>query len=356
MSQTGASPIWIRRGLDLAAFLADGAASNGSARRLDTALFDVDGVLIDTKRSYRLAVMHGSERLVRVANGLTQAPSPMVSQQDIAAFKLAGGFNSDWDATQLFAALWTARLREWRGQPEADIPMAEWAARASMAAREGRGGVVWLRATVPASAIPDDDAARWAHDEFYWGASLARELYGHEPTLAPEAKGFVHNEELLLREETLPALRRMGINHFGLITGRVGPEVDWALRRLANTCGLPEGEPPDGATWYDDTHGRSPFACVVPATIYAKPDPRAMAHAVQAIGTSAGLYVGDTADDLDLVLRYQRESRAADPSLPPILAVAIAKGFEAETYAARGADLVLREVGLLPEALARLES
>lgn len=354
MAQPDTTPIWIRPGLDLAAFLADGAAQDQPPRRLDTALFDVDGVLIDTKRSYRLAVMHGSERLVRVKNGLSQAPSPMVSQQDIAAFKLAGGFNSDWDATQLFAALWTARLREWRGQPEAEIAMEEWAARASRAAREGRGGVAWLRETVPASAIPDDEAARWAHDEFYWGASLVRELYGHEPDLAPEADGFVHNEALLLRDETLPALRRMGVAHFGLITGRVGPEVDWALRRLSVACGLPEGEPPDGSTWYDDAHGRSPFACVVPATIYAKPDPRALAHAIQAIGTSAGLYVGDTADDLDLVLRYQRELRAADPTLPPILAVAIAHGVDAETYAARGADLVLREVGLLPEALTRL--
>ncbi|HEX6818883.1 MAG TPA: HAD family hydrolase [Ktedonobacterales bacterium] len=354
MAQFDTAPIWMRPGLHLDTFLADGAPPDHSPRRLDTALFDVDGVLISTKRSYRLAVMHGSERLVRVANGLTQAPSPMVSQQDIAAFKLAGGFNSDWDATQLFAALWTARLREWRGQPEAEIAMEEWAARASKAAREGRGGVSWLRETVPASAIPDDQAARWAHDEFYWGASLVRELYGHEPVLAPEAEGFVHNEELLLREETLPALRHMGIAHFGLITGRVGPEVDWALRRLAASCGLPEGEPPDGATWYADTHGRSPFACVVPATIFAKPDPRALTHAIQAIGTSAGLYVGDTADDLDLVLRYQRERRAADLTLPPILAVAIAHGLEAETYAARGADLVLREVGLLPEALARL--
>ncbi len=44
-----ASSWWRRPGLDLDAFL-------GSAHaRLDTALFDVDGVLIDTRRSYRLA-------------------------------------------------------------------------------------------------------------------------------------------------------------------------------------------------------------------------------------------------------------------------------------------------------------
>lgn len=354
MTEQIASPIWIRPGLSLNQFLAEDTRPGQPPRRLDTALFDVDGVLIDTRRSYRLAVMRGSEHLVRVVNGLAEAPSPLVSQEDIAAFKLAGGFNSDWDATQLFAALWTARLREWRGLPEANVSMAEWAARASEAARADRGGLAWLRETVPATAIPDADTARWAHDEFYWGAALVHDLYGHSPVFAPHAEGFVHNEELLLREEALPALRRMGLTRFGLITGRVGSEVDWALRRLAGGCGLREGEPPEGAPWYEDTHGRSPFACVVPATVYAKPDPRALAHAVRAIGSSAGLYVGDTADDLDLVLRYRREERPADPALPPILAVAIAHGVEAETYAARGADLVLREVGALPEALSQL--
>lgn len=354
MTEPLTAPIWIRPTFSLSGVLAEGIPPGQPPRRLDCALFDVDGVLIDTRRSYRLAVMQGSERLVRVVNGLTQAPAPMVSPEDIAAFKLAGGFNSDWDATQLFTALWTARLREWRGQPEADVTIAGWAARASDAARAHGGGVTWMRATFPASAIPNDETARWAHDEFYWGAALVRELYGHEPVYAPEAEGFVHNEELMLREETLPALRGMGITHFGLITGRVGPEVDWALRRLAGSCGLPEGAPPTGTPWYDDTHGRSPFACVVPATVYAKPDPRALAHAVRRLEASAAVYVGDTADDLDLALRYRREARANDPTLPPVLAVAIARGVEAETYAARGADLVLAHVNALPEALSRL--
>src|SRR5215472_14812567 len=134
---------------------------------LDAALFDVDGVLIDTRRSYRLAVAHGAEHIVREVNGLRQAPSLMVRAEDVAQFKLAGGFNSDWDATQLFAALWTARLREWKGQPEAEVPIQDWALQASVAAREQRGGLDWLKATVPATAIPSDATARWAHDEFY---------------------------------------------------------------------------------------------------------------------------------------------------------------------------------------------
>lgn len=345
--------IWLRPGL-------------ARPQRLDTALFDIDGVLIDTRRSYRLAVMHGSERLVRAA-GL-EPPTPMISQEDVAAFKLAGGFNSDWDATQVFAALWTARLREWRDRPEARITTAEWAARAAEAARAGRGGVAWVRATFPASAIPSDESARWAHDEYYWGAALVRELFGHEPIYAPQATGFVHNEELLLdaepgvqrtqaagvqRTPLLVALAALGITRLGLITGRLGPEVDFAVRMLAEALG------PEDATqqpWHESAYGRSPFASVVPATVYAKPDPRALRVALGAAGAAGAVYVGDTADDLDVVLRYRRELQTHDPALPPVIAVMIARGETSSVYRERGADIVLARVGDLPAAITRLNA
>ncbi len=337
-TKVGEGAIWLRPGL-------------ARPEPLDTALFDIDGVLIDTQRSYRLAVIHGSERLVRGA-GL-ESPSPMVSEEDVAAFKLAGGFNSDWDATQLFAALWTARLREWQGRPEAEISTDEWAARAADAARAGRGGVEWVRATFPASAIPSDEAARWAHDEFYWGAVLVRELFSHEPIYAPEAAGFVHNEELLLDAALLPALAPLGITRLGLITGRLGPEVDFAVRMLAEAVG------PEHAAhqpWHDSAYGRSPFASVIPATVYAKPDPRALRAALDELGAAGAVYIGDTADDLDVVLRYRRELQAHDHSLPPVLAAMIARGETAVVYRRRGADIVLPRVTDLPAAIARLEA
>lgn len=325
---------------------------------LDTVLFDVDGVLIDTSRSYRLAVIHATDRLVRVVNGLTAAPDPLLTADDVAAFKLAGGFNSDWDATQMLTALWTARLREWRGRPEAEIGLAEWAARAGEAARMRTGGLEWMRATFPVSAIPSAETARWAEDEFYWGAQLILEHYGHVPQYAPEAAGFVHNEELLLTEDLLLTLGRAGITHLGLITGRVGPEVVWAVRRVVAGSGLAAHAADIAAAfgWFDAPYGASPFGVVVSGDVFTKPDPRALEHAARAVRAKGGIYVGDTADDLDLVLRYRLELAVADPALPPVLAVIVASGPAADVYAARGADAIISHITELPEALARLNA
>src|SRR5207248_9560105 len=137
--------------------------------------------------------------------------------------------------------------------------------------------------------------ARWAHDEHYWGARLVRAHYAHEPIYAPNARGFVHNEESLLETGLLPALTALGMRKLGLITGRVGPEVGWAVRFLNTAAAQPAG-----VAFHDTEFGRSPFACVVPATVFAKPDPRALTLAVRTLDSRAALYVGDTADDLDL--------------------------------------------------------
>jgi phosphoglycolate phosphatase-like HAD superfamily hydrolase len=323
---------------------------------LDTVLFDVDGVLVETTRSYRLAAIHATDRLVRGFLGLDGAPDPMLTLDDIAAFKLAGGFNSDWDLTQALTALWTACLREWRGQPAAELSTREWAARAGAAARAGRGGTAWMRTTFPASAIPAAEVARWACDEFYWGAALMRELFGREPKYAPEASGFVHNETLLLPPTLLPALAGAGVRHLGLITGRLGPEVGWAVRQLVAGCGLDDAREGEALpfSWFDGTYGRTPFAVVVSADLLVKPDPQALAHAVRAVGAAGGIYVGDTADDLDLVLRYRTELQPGDPTLPPVLAVMVAGGPDAEVYVRRGADAVIAHVGELPAVLAAL--
>lgn len=345
--------IWTRPGLAATLPPLAHAARSEHGPRLDTALFDVDGVLIDASRSYRLAVQQATERIVRVVNGLAEAPSPLVSLEDVALFKMAGGFNNDWDETRLLAAIWTARLREWRGTPEADIPMEAWARRAADASAAGRGGVTWMIDALPASALPDPDLARWAHDEFYWGSRLMREQFGREPLYAPEAEGFVQNEEVLLEATVLPALYGLGFHHFGIITGRVGPEVGRAVAGIAARHAAESGEahPAEGIAWYEGPHGRSPFALVVPGTQYAKPDPHALAYALRQLGGSGGFYIGDTADDLDLVLRYRNELLPVEPDLPPMLAIVVASGQQRAFYQERGADMVLDAVGELPAAL-----
>ncbi len=292
----------------------------------DTIFFDVDGVLIKTINSFHATDIAVAEYIVGTINGLDwgqRVGKALVTIDDVNAFKQAGGYNNDWDMCYLLATLFTARLRDWKGTPLAGRSIQEWAALSREANLRGHGGIEWVQQVMPATAQPDYHLIGDLYHEFYWGAAEFSKRFGHAPRYLPDASGFIHREEMLFPADFPARLREAGIRHLGMITGRVGPEVGSALERM---------EAYSNARWWD---------VVIPADVCPKPDPRALRLAVRAVGAAGGLYVGDTADDLDLVLRYRASKREDEPE---ILAAMLIHEHEASIYRERGADFIVESV------------
>jgi phosphoglycolate phosphatase-like HAD superfamily hydrolase len=292
----------------------------------DTIIFDVDGVLIRAIDSFHAADIAVAEYIAGTINRLDWDRSegkPLVTIEDVRAFKRAGGYNNDWDMCYLLSALFTARLREWKGTSFAERSIEEWSALSRKANLRGHGGIAWVHQVIPATAQPDYNIVGDIYHEAYWGAIEFEKRFGRPPRYLPDAPGFVHREEILFPSDFPAQLRKTGIQHLGIITGRVGPEVDSALEHI---------EEHSGERWWD---------VVIPADICPKPDPRAMRLAIEAVGAKGGLYIGDTADDLDLVLRYRAGKKAYDPD---ILAAMIVSEDEVPTYQERGADFIFSSV------------
>jgi phosphoglycolate phosphatase-like HAD superfamily hydrolase len=301
----------------------------------DTIFFDVDGVLIKTTDSFRATDIAAAEYVAGTIHGLDWGQdrgNPLVTLEDVNAFKQAGGYNNDWDMCYLLSSLCTARLREWKGTPLAGRSSQEWAALSRAANLQGHGGAEWVDTVIPASARLDYDLIGEIYHEYYWGAEEMQKRFGHPPRFLRDAPGFVRREEMLFSPDLLTRLRKAGIAHLGMITGRVGPEVDSALERMEAYC---------GARWWD---------VVISADKAPKPDPRALQLAIQAVGTRGGLYVGDTADDHDLVINYQAIKAGSDPE---ILVAMLVHEEEVKVYQQRGADFIIGEaediMSCLPE-------
>jgi len=289
----------------------------------DTIFFDVDGVLIKTSDSFRTTDIAVAEYVAGKIHGLDwgqERGKQLVTIEDVNAFKQAGGYNNDWDMCYLLAAFCTARLREWKGTPLAERSSQEWAALSRAANLEGHGGAEWVDAVVPASARLDYDFIGDLYHEYYWGAKELQKRFDHPPRYLNDAPGFVHREKMLFSPDLVVKLREAGVRHLGLITGRVGPEVDSALERMEAYC---------GERWWE---------VVISADQCPKPDPRALQLAIEAVGTRGGLYVGDTADDHDLVINYQSIKQAGDPE---ILMAMLVHADEAEIYQKRGVDFII---------------
>jgi HAD superfamily phosphatase len=292
----------------------------------DTLFFDVDGVLIKTTNSFRATDITVTEYVVGTLQGLDWGQGDgkvLVTMADVDAFKQAGGYNNDWDMCYLLAGLFTARQREWLGTALAERSLAEWAMLSRAANLQGHGGREWVDTVIPASARLDYRLIGDIYHEAYWGASEYYKHFGRKARYLADFAGYVQYEEMLYQPDFFAKLRDMGIVHIGLITGRVGPEVDSALERM---------EAYSGDRWWQ---------VVVSSDRYAKPDPQALRYAIDQVGTRGGLYIGDTADDFDLVRLY-RESQGDDE--PPILAAMVAHKSEVALYQERGADLIVSSV------------
>ncbi len=78
--------------------------------KLDVLVFDIDGVLIDVSESYRNAARQTVQMYLETCLGLPPCREDLVSHEDVAAFKLVGGFNNDWDLTTAILKYFLAHL------------------------------------------------------------------------------------------------------------------------------------------------------------------------------------------------------------------------------------------------------
>ncbi len=292
----------------------------------DTIFFDIDGVLINTKASFQATGIAVAEYVVGTIHCLDwgqQQGKSLVTIRDVEAFKRAGGFNDDILMSYLLASLSTARLREWSCTPLAERSTQEWAERARAAQLQGHGGREWVETVIPTSARIDYHIINALYHEVYWGIQELKERFGWKIRYFPHAEGLLHNEEMLYSSDFFARLRAAGLAHMGMITGRFGQEVDSALERM---------QAYSGECWWD---------IVVSADLYKKPNPQALRFAINAVGTEDGLYIGDTADDFDLVRNYRASQLASEPD---ILIAMVAQGNEATLYQQRGADIIVSSV------------
>jgi HAD superfamily phosphatase len=294
----------------------------------NTILFDIDGVLIKTIDSFHATDIATAEYVAGTIHGIDWGQSEgktLVTHEDVIAFKQAGGYNNDWDMCYLLATLCTARLREWKGTPLAERSIEAWAALSRAANEEGHGGIEWIREIMPATAQLDYNMIGDIYHEFYWGAAEMKKRFGYAPRYLPDFPGFIHNEEMNFPPDFFIKLREAGIPHLGMITGRVGPEVDIALEMM---------EAHTGTRWWD---------VVISADICPKPDPLALQLAIAGMSgvVGGGLYIGDTGDDLDLVLNYQAVKKQYEPDM---LGVMLVQPHETETYQKRGTDFIVGSV------------
>ena len=282
----------------------------------DAVVFDVDGVLVDTDRSYTEAVIRTVQHFLVREAGLRD-DGPAVDRATLRAFRRAGSWNNDWDLAYGLVAWLRAASGASTSEVRRNAVAAE--AAASLAPEE------LARAAGPAMRWSWTEV-RGVFEELYNGSAVARERYGAEPRLHV-ARGLAADEAVVLERATLDELAALGMTKVGIVTGRTA--ADYAQIRAR----LPLGEAVPVVT---DDDAR-------------KPDPALLGRVMAALDARAALVVGDTLDDLRMVQRYAESAQGRER---PATAVILCEPGDDATYRAAGARYLIRSVGELP-ALAR---
>lgn len=229
----------------------------------DALILDMDGVLLDTSRSFTLATLEAARACAKppgLDGGWTS--------EAVERLRLAGGFNNDWDCAAALCLLgprtspgggWDAvceKLEFMGGGPQAAGAMA--------------GQEAWNQCRAKVAPL---------FQRLYAGPRALR-LYGLEPTVD---RGLCEEEVPLVSAEELAGV---GLP-FGVFTGRTREEATLGLERLGLDL------PADRLVC--DTEAR-----------FRKPNPDGIFALAGALGAQSPLHVGDTVDDLRAALAAWR--------------------------------------------------
>lgn len=260
-------------------------------------VFDVDGVLVDTAASYNEAVLRTVRWLL---------PDAPVDHATVFLWKRSGDWNNDWDLAY--------GLYCWLRAPE----------RVPSEIAAGRTLVELVAAAGP-RAERSYALVQGVFEEHYNGTARAVERYGVAP-LVGNTVPLADEERIVLEPGHLAALRAAGVEHFGVVTGRV--RADW--EQIAPRLPLPPGTPV--AT---DEDGR-------------KPDPAGLMLVLGQLGSRGYVYIGDTLNDLRLVQAHIAMAQIEGH------AVILCEASDEGSYRAAGATSFVRSLSELADRVRAL--
>jgi len=311
--------------------------------QVDTLVFDIDGVLIDVRDSFREAICRTVQFYFKEILRF-QGSQNLINPEEVKYFKMAGGFNNDWDLTSAVVLFYLMKAEEnnlknidefRRDKPDIKI--------FTTRILPSGGGLDKVVDLVEKNwNIKDKIFNRWDKElitkifkEIYAGEEYCFNIYGFHPSLV-ETEGLIKQERIIIDKNKKDFLQNYSI---GILTGRTKREVRIALERLGCEDNVFDGR----IVTADDG--------------VEKPHPQGLIKLSASLRTKLGIYVGDIWDDLITVKNFNKEVKETKF----LSAIVLAEGFNLqdktiEYYLNEGVDLLTQDVNCVLDWLERVKN
>ncbi len=347
-------------------------------QQVDAIAFDCDGVLVDARRSYDATIPRVVDQLLGMILGI-DLPWKKLAPRMILDLRRTGLFNNDWDTTYaliLFSllALPLKVIRELAASsvkiPARRFNYSQTATMVNIASivrkfcsaltRSGDaseavkrfvkdnmanklyGPVIAMveeRLGYPGS--PPSALLSTLFDEVYHGPALFRRMYEVDARYY-RGKGLIENERVLVKERDLDnANEILEGRRLAIITGRPYLAAEHVLRSILRYFDV------QASLFIGDIDVHPELAPRL--TAFRKPSGRALTHVREALGSDMILYVGDSAEDLEMVENARLEE---EPALSAgVYGTSADQLDRVKFFIDRGADLVLPTARVIPDVL-----
>ena len=257
---------------------------NGRLKDIELIIFDVDGVLIDTKPSFIETIIITAKFYI---NDTLNLPADLSGLRisDAMDFKSYSGFNNDWNLTTALVAFLLYKYRSDNGE----IGNHEFLGEVDKLS----GGMEGVQAYI--NKVIDKENFEWIYEkvdhelikktfqEFYAGDEYCESLYGYEPSIY-NGTGTITNEIVLLDTGVFAGWKGKA----GILTGRYEKETDIAIEMT----GLKDIDME--LVQYADY--------ILPD----KPHPAKMEKIINNSGSRSVLFIGDSIDDFLTTVNYNK--------------------------------------------------
>jgi HAD superfamily phosphatase len=259
----------------------------------DCVLFDIDGVLVDIRKSYNAAIKETVEYMLKFITG--SSFQRLVTDQIILKFRQSGGFNNDTDTS------YAITLATLANPPKNISEGRKFLARVAENADEsGRISVEkflaiydidkWKKVLTYPAPVKDSMLAR-VFDEIFYGPDLFRQQNHLEPKYWTSGRPLIKNDKLTVTVKTMKKLNKMFKGNLAIVSGRSRLAAEYSLKSIIKYFNS------DACVFLEDKKRE-----------YAKPNPYAIKHAMKLMSARTAIYVGDSVEDLLMARRAEKET------------------------------------------------
>jgi HAD superfamily phosphatase len=258
----------------------------------DCVLFDVDGVLVDIRKSYNAAIKETVDYVLTFITG--NSFRTLVTDQIILKFRHSGGFNNDTDISYAIVLAILANPPKSISQGRKFlIQVAENSDESGYISVEKFLAIYgidkWKKVLTYPATVKDSMLAQ-VFDEIFYGPDLFRKQDHLEPKYWTTGTPLIKNDRLAVSAKTMKKLNKMFKGNLAIVSGRSRLAAEYSLQPIIKYFNS------DACVFLEDKKRK-----------YAKPAPYAVKHAMKVMGARTAVYVGDSAEDLLMARRAEKE-------------------------------------------------